>query len=124
MRRRSTTGKGLRAILLVSPSSLRLRDARLQEHAHESDRERTLGIEVDRRLRLAVRRELRLQRRERRAAERVVRAPVRRCEEARDDLSLVAKRRHGVADALLDLGHDRMDGSPKLLERLTPVRLY
>src|SRR5450631_1679488 len=98
-----------------------LSEAGLDELPHERLRERALRLEVKCAFRLLVAGDVRGERRERAATEGVVGAAFAGCEEARDDSAIDAERGHGVADALVGVRHDRLDGLTEGLERLAPV---
>src|SRR5580658_6415147 len=80
---------------------------RLEELPNERGRQRL--VEVKGALGLAVALDVTRERLERRSAERVVGAALRGRGEARDDLALESERGETVADALLDLRHERMN---------------
>jgi hypothetical protein len=64
-----------------------------------------------------------VERLQRRSAERVIRAAFRGRPESRDDLASVPERRHAVADALVDLGNEGVNGLAKPLEQRAATRV-
>jgi hypothetical protein len=103
-------------------AALARRDSRLEQLAHQRDRQRVGRIEVQRGLGLVVRLHVSSRGRERRPAEREIRAPFARREEPGYDVTRVSKRGYRATDALLDVRQDREDRLPKPLQRGSPVR--
>ena len=87
-------------------------------------RERPLRVEVERATRPGVALEVLRQRRERRPAEWVVRAPFRSRRETADDPSLETERREAVTDALLGRGDERANRLAQPLEQRAASRAY